>query len=518
MYKVLIVDDEMYARSGVKLLVEKNYGRIAQVYEASDGIEALELSLRIKPDIIVTDIRMPHMDGLEFCAQIKDVLPDTRLVILSGYTDFTYARKAIWLNVEDYLTKPIFPQELNTIFGRLFQELDQEKEARYAQNGSPDQIAVMTDLITGDLSGKSLLMNEYLCYQLPISLNVQGIAVIGGETIRYFDNFEYYTMNQKKLLKEAETAFTELFGKNALVFPHGSQIIVSFCSGETAGICLSKVHDGISRLFALADSIQITLNAGISIGSGIDVRNCYQQAHEALLNSYFLGRQNAVPYTDTNDWRKNYQTMKESIIRSLKPFRPEELTDIARRYFTSCEGMTQDYYICKQFLHVFLCELEQSDLYILDPTIFAQIPALFPPNGSRDRYLKHLSGLFQAVSQNLWDTQAKDRNTFIRKIEQYIQEHYSEKLTLSTLSERFALSPNYLCSLFKTKTGLTFIDYLNTVRIENAAALLSTTDHLTYEIAAMVGYSDYRYFSQIFKKLMSITPTEYRKQNTKICK
>lgn len=405
MYRLLIVDDESTIRKGMLTCINwKEYG-IGTIDEADNGAVALKKALLLKPHILLTDIRMPVMDGMELSHHIREKLPDCKIVIMSGYDEFAYAKSLMRMKVADYLLKPIAEDELMAVIVRLIKEI-KEEEAHKSSRLATDK-----------------LLHENLP-QLKCNFISQ---IIDG-------------------------AFSDIgeVAKRAAVL----DINISVHSREFRAMVIAP------------DSLSAASNQ--------------QDANEAELTQSEI-----------------ISIVEELISKSASGF-------LCGNHFDNFIGL-----ICSEPGNELDPDLLSHNIRYaakerLGVTVFVSI-------GPAVRSIAGINGSYQKALSELDEKRYKGKRTFVQIALRYMEEHYNTDISLTDVAEISFVTPNYLSKIFKEEMDVSFVDYLNQLRVEKAKELLLHTNLKTYEIAEKVGYKDYKYFSIMLKKFTGFSPREYRR-------
>jgi two-component system response regulator YesN len=425
MLTILVVDDEYLVRKGIRETIPwENYGfRI--IGESGNGKEALQFAITHHPDIIITDIRMPFMDGLEFMAKLQEAGVDSRIIVLSGYGEFDYARAAIENGAVSYLLKPIENEKLIEIITKIGEKIVSDRHTlEYYQRLQIELPAIkkqfLLDLINGDITAINDIQNKLALLQLP--LVVTGISLI---VVIKLDDF-------KMLTQKLSTPTLEQVRE--IIFYHANQ-------------CLAAEGNNFQGFIFEKNPGEWVFIAQTS-GSGDPV--------EVL--------------------RENCKTFFLKLKSIVQP-------DIASLTFSA--GISNP--------HPTLSEISQS----YDEASMAAGCKFLPGNNSIVAFA---------------DNGAADCRAEIKNAIAYIRAHYAENITAETAAKELFISPSHLMHLFKAELGKTFNDSLVDYRIEMAKELLKDPQYRIYEICQKVGYTDTKYFSQLFKKITGMSPKDYVKR------
>lgn len=501
---VLIVDDEPIVCKGLRQTVPWDELEVNIVGEAYDGEEALEMMEQQEIDLILSDIRMPGMDGLELARQVFCRFPHIRMVILSGYDEFEYAKKAIRLGVKDYLLKPVDIDELMAIVLNIKKECDKErkKEWRITGNQLLSAIVLGHDL---DVHQEFFKLSSNENYQL-IASSIENYSST-VQTISKKEEQEKIKQNWVQLIEDslnhAERTCTSLFiSKNCLLIfcKNGHRIP---CNKQIFYEVMEKAKRqlGVSLFFCLSRPFEQMKEIHVE----------YQNVLEGL-KAFPIMEENVYDAADIQKKQRNVVDIPDEYVQRLKQF--NDFNDFDKLYI-----------IVDQIFEYF-----RENHYLLDDVASALQDLenkLFDwmPNKPKLRFNEEMDvGIYNSYDElkKLFIHDLEDYFSYhvtATKIEQrrlvdkamnYIKEHYAEDLKAAEIAKLINISPNYFSLLIKQATGKHFNELLNEIRINHAKSLLKETNYKIFQIGEMVGYKNYKYFVQIFKKLTSVSPSKFR--------
>lgn len=538
MLKTFLAEDEIVVRENIKKMVPWEQYGFELVGEASDGEMALPLIKKLKPDLLITDIKMPFMDGLTLCKVVKKELPDIKIVILSGYDDFNYAKEAIGIGVEDYLLKPItknaFLERLCEIRSRYEYEKSQREYyeqfhremQEYEQNSSRD---FFEGLISGtmdmgemyeraDKLGLDIVAEAYNI--LIFTLESENAAAGQSET---------YSEWEARALEKIESLFADhsyamLFRNN--VFSYGVLVKEQKDNpGKNTRDCVESIREILSDAPAGQPWF---IAAGELVERLSNMKHSYNTAAQTYARRYLYDghilyyrylKEEELAKDDGRYLKKvDINAMDPAIIQKfLGSGLKEETGNFVRDYFHAIgkEPMTSMVFRSYVILNVrfsvlsFLnrmgycaSALEESDTE----------DALEQGGASMEAAMAYAEKMLQkAIEIRDENSGNKNRDILENSIE-YIKTHYmDENMSLNAVAQVANISANHFSALFSQNIGQTFIEYLTGIRMEHAKELLRCTGKRASEIALEVGYKDSHYFSYLFKKTQGMTPSDYRK-------
>ena len=538
MLKTFLAEDEIVVRENIKKMVPWEQYGFELVGEASDGEMALPLIKKLKPDLLITDIKMPFMDGLTLCKVVKKELPDIKIVILSGYDDFNYAKEAIGIGVEDYLLKPItknaFLERLCEIRSRYEHEKSQREYyeqfhremQEYEQNSSRD---FFEGLISGtmdmgemyeraDKLGLDIVAEAYNI--LIFTLESENAAAGQSET---YSEWEVRAWEKIEGLF-ADNSYAMLFRNN--VFSYGVLVKEQKDNpGKNTRDCVESIREILSDAPAGQPWF---IAAGEPVERLSNMKHSYNTAAQTYARRYLYDG-HILYYRDLKEEelaKDDGRYLKKVDINAMDPAiiqkflgsgLKEETGNFVRDYFHAIgkEPMTSMVFRSYVILNVrfsvlsFLnrmgycaSALEESDTE----------DALEQGGASMEAAMAYAENMLQkAIEIRDENSGNKNRDILENSIE-YIKTHYmDENMSLNAVAQVANISANHFSALFSQNIGQTFIEYLTGIRMEHAKELLRCTGKRASEIALEVGYKDSHYFSYLFKKTQGMTPSDYRK-------
>ena len=535
MRRVLIADDEPKVALLIRNLIRWDELGLELVATANDGISALALIEELKPDIVITDIRMPGYDGIELIDRAKRLNAEIDFIIISGYRHFDYAQKAIRFGVEDYLLKPLKAVEINQTLRKMvekYAERDRarQREASYSARVESDERLLherfMHGLMNGGESGaqRSLAqINDE--FKLGFKAGLFQAFIVKADV-----HFESLNANVRKLLKEKSTAVINeaLLGKChlCLLCPtgHGIYGVLNFGEEQQKGLrrALTAVIDELQSQNVLFDRIRVTVGLGRRCDEVGELRASVSDAECALANRLVFGPGRVIDRAGEPDSGEmlgrlvgaevRKQLLKGVEILDVGPI--HEALDRVAELAGSLPGISGKALLaagdeCVQILRFGLKNQNAVDDWSEERQLdFFQ--KLEMCNCQKDVFLLLRTYADQLIGHVL--TQRKsDNNKPMREAQKYINAHYAGAVSLESVSQQVGFNPTYFSQLFKKETGMNFLEYLTDVRIKEAKRLLADAGKTIADVAADVGYSDVKHFSRVFHRIAGIQPSQYRK-------
>ncbi len=533
MYKVFVVDDEIVIREGLRNYFDWEENGFTLVGEAPDGEIALPMIRDEKPDILITDIRMPFMDGIALCREVRRVMPWTRIVILSGFDSFDYAKQAITLGVQEYLLKPISMDNLKKVLDRLVKSIEKEQVElrdleRLRQQMRNGKLLVQDQIISQVImKGVGESDGEKICMQMRsfgINLIASHYAVIEFRPRRDVILGTIYTDMHAHLMQLAESFCGSVFlssGENflnALVMGDGDKDIE-----ERAYSFARSALDELDRAgyldvrAAIGETVAGFSKISTSYKSARHTRHIAENENQPLHMRRIIGPRDIPEIPRKSDQLVELHSLYERI-------KYADLGDLKKRFLDYVESLkTVNAYIpvnagylrSEVMITAFrmIKEVEGDPQKVLDPKVFAYAQASQPVTefDDLDGYVQEgLEVLEQAVRYRESKGNMKG-NPAVNKARQYLESNFTNPtLTFQDVVDHVAMSGSHFSTLFSQTTGMTFTKYLIDLRMKKARELLNNTSMRSSEIAYAVGYNDPHYFSYLFKKCFGITPSEFR--------
>ncbi|MBB6730239.1 response regulator [Cohnella zeiphila] len=538
MYKAILVDDEPVVREGLKKTIAWNEHGFELIGDYENGREAWEAACELKPDLIVSDICMPFMDGLELAGLVATTYPYMKMIILTGYDQFEYAQQAIRLKVRDFVLKPITAREMRELLDKVRAEMDEEAKR-------------LEDLgrLQSQLSRSLPLLKERF---------LERLAALGMAKPEIEEGFAYFGLGPLKPPALAIAADIDDFGErdawlddehdaeflrfavfnifeetaaergNALVFRTREERSAAIVYGADDE---DELHDAA---FGLAEDVRhrvekylkltVTLGIGHACSSAEQLPLSYKSALSALDYRFLHGKNRVHGIRDLEgaapDTTFSLPDEDRKLATAIKTGASEEAFGLIERMVARLRSSQGPMEICylelQKVVLTLLNAIQELDRNGADGVRTAG-RTLWLTDLYRFKTLEEIERWLKRTVADLIEEIAAGRSHHLRaqmaKAETYIEERYAdEKLSLRELCRHVLMSASYFSLAFKQETGETFVEYLTRVRIEKAKELLAATPLKFYEIAERVGYADPNYFSVLFKKHTGATPRDFRER------
>ena len=536
MYKILLVDDEILVRDAIRENIDWEKLDCELIGDCENGKQAVEFVKTHEVDIVLTDILMPYMDGMELSHFLHDNYPDILIVIFSGFGEFEYAKKAIQYNVSEYMLKPVTAMELTKVIENMKEKLDSRKKEQRKME-SLTQVSQDYHKNANVIRSKALDCLVKCTRDVQVSLDELERMGITFQAASYrvavFDIDTYSEMYQMDMDKQQESALMAF-----VLFNVGDEIVVR----EKAGVVYQEGNNRVCIIFAgnrtkeFSESIHricheiqkkvkevIGLETSIGIGSWVrspyELIYSYRLAAKAIDYRYLLGGNLLFDMeekkTDNSIFlMKDLETLTEAIKSGDRRLMEETLGQIETEIKSA---LVEKSYACIYLQQVIRAIGNTCQSLSEEPEkIVAQREALLKAV-TEQRMFSQAAALVEKYAQEVFDAlQELNSSSGQRQgmlAMDYIQKNYMDPcLSLNSICSYLNISTSYFSTIFKEMTGETFIEVLTRVRMEKAKELLENTTMKNYEIAEKVGFSDPHYFGISFKKITGKTPTEYARE------
>lgn len=529
-YTVLLVDDEEEVIQVISRKIDWEGLGFSVIGYATNGVKALEMVEEFQPDVVVTDIRMPYMDGMELSCHIKAEFPATKILLFTGFNEFEYAKEAVHLEIEEYILKPLNSAELTNVFTQLKIKLDQEiNEKRnveilqkyYLESLPLLQANFYSSLIEGRIQEEEL--TKYLSdYQISFQGPFFCCLVIHTSSSKVAKD-----MNPLLLATSVQKQADEHLGQkwNAKCFAYlGNTVLITQMGNENEVSELTDECDRFCRYTHRIIGADVTVGIGQVCSNILDLSQSYTSAREAVSYRVIYGDSRAINMKEIapHENSRSDSTIDAELAKLFKMIR-----------MGTAEDVTEAVNKCLKQLYTSEKSLQYHHIAIMD-----LVSALYRFAVNNEVVTTEFSGDMKKLYSRLLDMEpetlknwlidaalsfrekmvnARSRSTqsFVEKAKEYVHDNYSnEELALDNICEVLGVSNSYFSSIFKKETGNSFIGYLTEYRMERASRLLIETSEKSYIIAKKVGYADPNYFSYVFKRKFGVAPSKYRTEHS----
>ncbi|MDR0897200.1 MAG: response regulator [Oscillospiraceae bacterium] len=518
MYRVFLVDDEIVIREGIRNHFLWEASDFTLAGEAPDGEVALEMLKDIQPDILLTDIRMPFMDGLTLVKLAKESMPWLHVIILSGYDDFAYARQALELGVSDYLLKPVSAEELLAALEKVTARIERDRRARADVRALQEQFAsnsqflkekAVQDLFRPGLDDAEIARIETRAHRLGIALRAHCYAAMVVKPAE--------AREEDELLLEAHLRRLASASGGTVHFCESLGDAIFWVLGDSDG-------DLDGRLYGLAQAVRRELQDA----TGIKTRICLGKTVHGLKDAYESLRQarrvskrpDLQPIAGPEDMPDSpglslAELNVLPIRQQLQFLTRRDVETVLNRYIESLGEAALRSMMMASYAYV---EITLAASKIVrdcggDPAeVLPRYSGESPGQTASVEEIRPMLGEILLAAVGFREERGKSRHdALIAKAQAYLAEKFCDPMVnLRELAEHVNLSTNHFCTVFSQATGKTFTEYLTDLRMEKAKELLANAALRTSDVAYQVGFNDPHYFSYLFRKHEGVSPRDYR--------
>ena len=472
MITIVIADDEKLIRAGISKILKDSSEVPLELLEARNGEEALKLCREERPDVLITDIRMPIMDGIELMKNASQLDPRPSIIVLSGYDDFVYAKEAIKSGAMAYILKPVDKKELVT---SVREAISSHRDIEQKKNEETLKNIIDEGRLSTEGPDINKFPNGYYC-----------VSVIGNRCRKEAEaalvGTEYYILENRK-------------DYVCIVIPKESRMLID------SSISLNEMITGIS-------------SAGSSLAM---LREIKKQSFCSALKYYFTDKKEIFCYTSAGTKKGPYtDKMYEQLVSRLDISSTEEILGQINNLFDFSSALEEDKPIILEYIYTRIC----SDLLLRFPDFskdaYLQLKGIMIENIWQ---YKDLSEWISCVSDYLiYLSELMHKNTtsypYIDEALEYIKKNYSKNINMSMVANHVSVNYTWFSEKFKEQTGQNFNDYLKKLRIDTACILLKKGCYRIYEVSAKTGFSDVKYFARTFKEMTGSAPSDWMKSHS----
>lgn len=533
MLKVFLVEDEAVIRDGLRDKIPWEQYGFRFVGEAADGEMALPMIRKTRPDVLITDIKMPFMDGLSLSKIVSEEFPKTKIVIISGYDDFEYARKAIEVGVDQYLLKPITRLTLKKTLLELKEKIEQDM----VQNDYQTQF--QSEMHVYEQFSRRRFMERLLSGDMPVNEIYEEASRLSLEiTAPCYNLLFFYLQEKGGVISEERTEnFMRKQDEVFHYFLRHPQYILFRWNANCNGVLVKAEEDqieewtekGVEHIRGVCEPDEEHLDWYVAIGSPVErlsmLPGCYQDVNHYLAyrfmvpNLHILSKATLGDYLNTREENRidgvESSTMSQEVIRDfLVKGSSSEIHDFVDSYLDRIqEPLKSKMFRAYVVLNIRFTVLAYAESIGVDKEEFME--QLGNHEQDMDMEASEVPEYFLDMLQTAIDFREHESSNQNRKILrralEYIDENYDkESMSLNQAAAKLYVSTNYLSTVFSQNMKKTFVEYVTAKRMEKAKKLLKNTTKSAGEIAQEVGYKDSHYFSFVFKKTQGCSPREYR--------
>ena len=525
LYNVMLVDDEAEVRESILCQIPWEELGFFVAADAENGEDALEKMAAAEPDVIITDIQMPFMTGLEFIQKVREEYPGKEIVIFSGFSEFKYAQQAIRLDVKEYILKPVDKEELIGILRKIKAGLDRKME----------QLRDTRSISENYMRNYSALKEQFFCdWMNPVRKvkNSEALLKKYGITDHMAEKWLGVLISvwgKKDENGNAIRLCVEKLFQNIFSEDYDYDI---FSVSEEIGICFYMRRDqNLKDFLKLLDcavkdgeklfGLTLTIGVGSEKYSLNQLPDSLREGKEALGYLLIMGRGRTIYIQDVEPGRHDLLVFgseeENELIHAVKFASEEDMMETVEKLLKRLDGARISWRQYQSYImDLFYSLMRLIWQYGLDERRFFGYGEdgheILMHMQNSEEILQFFTMLCKCIRTGLQEKREQDSGNIVREAKEYVEENYANpELSVEVMCEQLNLSQSYFSTIFKKGTGQNYVTYVREIRMKAAAELLNRTEDKTYIIAQKVGYTDPYYFSSVFKKTYGVSPNRYRK-------
>ncbi len=526
-YKVILVDDEIDVAERISHKINWNEIGFEEPVICNNALEALEVSEKIKPEVVMTDITMPYMNGLELAHKLKEEYPNIRIIIFSGYDEFEYAQEAVHIQAEEYILKPIDSEKLMQIFEKtkksLDKEYDEKQNVHKLESYYKDSLPILQESFYSSLMEGKVPVEKLEHYKNNYSIQLDGpyycavIIHVSTHSLNKQINPLYVSISVRKL---AEEKLCDQWNGKLFTYQGNTVMIAQLNSQDSEITRLTDECDKFTRLAKGVADATVTIGIGRVCSNLIDISNSYAGARMAVSYRAIYGTTKAINISeiDPEQSKQVVSVSNEALDDVFKKIRMNNQSGLSTAIHDYLSMSTTKITKVPEFrffvmqlasrLYGFAVvnKLDQNEIFNSYHDIIMQVEKLELKD--LEEWMRNICFKMQ---QMISVKRSNTTKNFIIKAVDYVSENYTNPdLTVESICSYLNVSYAYFSTVFKKEVGKSFTSFLTELRLKRAVELLLEKDEKTYIIAHDVGYSDPNYFSYVFKKAYGVSPNKYR--------
>ncbi|WP_068777065.1 response regulator [Paenibacillus sp. FJAT-26967] len=531
MYKVIIADDEAVFRKYLRHAIHWDSYEFEICGEAKNGLEALELVETHSPDIIFADINMPFMDGLTFAERVREIHPHLAVILVTGHSEFEYARRAIRIGVVDYILKPFTEEELLVTLLKVKESLDKRKHRENREQADHLLIreSFLNSLISDEYSSGEELHKNFALFGIPAQLNYFRVASV--EIVHTQDQLPDANelRFRKYIIANLLSDLIELEGSH-LVFNGPEGRVISIMMTESEEQMPAQMRDPFRKLYHFIKrhfGFNVTVGLGNPGAGCASIRKSYMESIVALQNRMALSGDEVIDYSAVESRTANIGFYPSEINENLLLHLRLHDWDGIQADLKEIYDYIRERHLSGDYTYMILAGLVSlclTHIYEVEKTVDEVFGSDFLPyreirnKPSLESTFEWLSGMYLATMNASGSGKLSKAAKLLSLARSYIDEHYkNNELKVEEVSNHLYINSRYLRKIFKNELGLSVNDYITEVRMQKAKDLLSSGNNIRLsDISEMVGYSDPGYFSKTFKKHVGLSPSEYETRKSRL--
>ncbi|WP_427340359.1 response regulator transcription factor [Caloranaerobacter sp. DY30410] len=506
MYRLLIADDEPIEREGLKLIINKNLPDIQVVGEAKNGREAIELVEELSPDILLLDIKMPGINGIEAAKEIRRKYKNLKIIILSAYDYFAYAKESFSLGVYDYLLKPVRRVKLIETLENVIKEIEKERIERQEKLKLREELSDIKNMLEEKFV--TIILEDGLKYEENIKNRIEILDMT-------FDSYYVLVISIESRINSdvVSNLYDEVFRyfkhrEKSIISKYNNNIYVLVEVETTNEIEIKKIsYERANKIYnRLIEKYDIDIRIGVKIGRGLNsLKKAIIEVNKLIIST--KNKNIVSDFYDKNEEdlieiKEEYQKML-NIIKGIVNGDRESLIELDNLLEILCISENNKIINLYEIVSIlrFLIFEKRGKMYFCD---------LLSKDKDIDLDLCNVKRVIIEELNKYFIEISNQSHEIVEKAKEYIYKNYNRDIKLEDVAEKVSVSPYYFSKLFKKETGKNFIDFLTELRIEEAKKKLDTGMSIK-AVARCIGYNDPNYFSRVFKKITGMSPNSYKK-------
>ncbi len=501
MLKAVIFDDEYIVLDVVRTIIDWERWGLTLVGTATNGIDALDMIKEHKPDIILTDIRMPGLNGLTLIEKLNELVPTAQCVIISGFDEIEYYKKAIQLDVVDYLEKPITVERIEKCLDKMLKKIKRRYEFEDLKRKWNDSQNLIAEKKVLDILNQNVFVEEK--WDEVIGIKTDEVTAV---TVGLFHSNE----KSYRDIAQVVTLSKSISNTKVLLVTNGSmQIIIWLQRGDS---------NQMSDIFVKLGELNILIGIGSTYSDPREIKNSYLQAQDAVRMGKFLKDCGIIQFDELNFNNRLPDTLtalEQDIIFSIRSADSEGVSRLVQKFLKdikhtnlSPDVVNQE---CLKLIYLGLevvketgVEYRWKEKHLIPHKEIEKLNTF-------DDIEKWLQNRFNEMLDWMKQLRNKQKHVSVQTACEYIEQNFSKEISLEEVASNVKMNPSYFSILFKEEMGITYIKYVTKIRIERAKQMLKEGRNIS-EVSEEVGYFNHRYFSELFKKTTGLTPGQFKKQ------
>ena len=525
-YKVILVDDEEEVIDVMEAKIRWNELGFEVVGSATNGVKALELIEKLQPDVVLTDIKMPYMDGLELARRVRADYPNIYIMLCTGFDEFEYAKEAVHLDIKEYLLKPISAAELSESLMRLKENLDKEREEKlnvrklenYFQESLP---ALQSNLFISLMEGR-VSEEDYARFSSAYQVNMKGplfCCIVFHTSENHVPEGMNPLLLSMSVEREIRQRLVEKWHCKEFLYL-GNTVLIMEMGSEEQMVTITDECDRFCRWSYRVMGAVVTAGIGTVCDNLLNINLSYEGAREAVSYRVLYGTQRAINIREIVP--KEQATLSQleegrmhDLFRAIRVGNPEKIEEavqkeiqkmhkhtvtIGQYHLAAMETVSNFYKFCANN------SLDFNEIAGNVPNLYEKVPQM-----DESSLTSWMNEMARMISEELKTARNSTSHRLVTEAQLLVREKYMDaSISLDVVCSILGVSNSYFSSVFKKETGKSFISYLTDYRMDIAEELILNGEAKSYKVAEKVGYLDANYFSYVFKKRFGVSPSKYR--------